>query len=174
MIIRTRTLARERAMQFLYSLESNNFESTEQNISNFWDIHRAEAIFNNKAKARWTSKIVLPNLSKPDLAARKFAERLIKGVLEKKEELDLIISKHAKNWKLNRIASVDRNILRLAIYEMHYCLDIPPIVSINEAVNIAKKYSTDESGKFVNGILDNVREEILRSARQGIDDSERK
>ena len=72
---------------------------------------------------------------------------------------------HAQNWELHRIAAVDRNILRLAIFEMLHRDDIPPVVSINEAVDIAKKFSTQDSGKFVNGILDKVRAEILRPAR---------
>ena len=76
-----------------------------------------------------------------------------------------IIKKHAKNWELHRIAAVDRNILRLAIYEMLHRDDIPPVVSINEAVDIAKKFSTQDSGKFVNGILDKVKGELMRPAR---------
>jgi transcription antitermination protein NusB len=66
---------------------------------------------------------------------------------------------------LHRIANVDRNILRLAIYEMQHREDIPPVVSINEAVEIAKKFSTEDSGRFVNGILDKVKGELLRPAR---------
>ena len=73
--------------------------------------------------------------------------------------------KHAKNWEFHRIAAVDRNIMRLAIYEMLFREDIPPIVSINEAVDIAKKFSTEDSGKFVNGILDKVRSGLMRPAR---------
>jgi len=86
-------------------------------------------------------------------------------VIERRDELDERIRKYAKNWDLKRMATVDRNIMRLAIYEMLYRLDIPPVVSINEAVDIAKRYSTDDSGKFVNGILDQVRAELLRPAR---------
>jgi N utilization substance protein B len=66
---------------------------------------------------------------------------------------------------LHRIAAVDRNILRLAIYEMLHRDDIPPVVSINEAVDIAKKFSTQDSGKFVNGILDKIKSELMRPAR---------
>ena len=71
----------------------------------------------------------------------------------------------ARTWDFHRIAAVDRNIMRLAIYEMLHRQDIPPVVSINEAVDIAKKFSTEDSGKFVNGILDKIRGEILRPAR---------
>jgi N utilization substance protein B len=94
-----------------------------------------------------------------------FAEPLIRGAIEKREELDEQICKYAENWDLKRMAAVDRNILRLAIYEMLHRDDIPPIVSINEAVDIAKKFSTHDSGKFVNGILDRVKGDLLRPAR---------
>jgi N utilization substance protein B len=71
----------------------------------------------------------------------------------------------AENWELERIAIVDRNILRMAIYEMMFRDEIPPVVSINEAVDVAKKFSTRDSGKFVNGILDRIRKELPRPAR---------
>jgi len=90
---------------------------------------------------------------------------LIRGTLEHRDECDGIITKHAKNWDLHRIATVDRNVMRLAIFEMLHRDDIPPIVSINEAVDIAKKFSTLDSGKFVNGILDKVKSELMRPAR---------
>ena len=81
------------------------------------------------------------------------------------EELDSIISKEVKNWDINRIAKVDRSILRLAIYEMFYREDIPPVVTINEAIDIAKKFSTEKSGSFVNGILDKVKTKLMRPSR---------
>ena len=87
-------------------------------------------------------------------------------MLEHRDAIDERIKKHCKNWDFHRIAAVDRNIMRLAIFEMLHREDIPPVVSINEAVDIAKKFSTEDSGKFVNGILDKVRGEILRPARQ--------
>ena len=88
-------------------------------------------------------------------------------MLEHRDAIDEKIKSHAKNWDFHRIAAVDRNIMRLAIYEMLHREDIPPVVSINEAVDIAKKFSTQDSGKFVNGILDKMRGEILRPARSG-------
>ena len=96
---------------------------------------------------------------------RLFADPLIRGALEHRDAIDEHIKKHAKNWEFHRIATVDRNIMRLAIYEMLFREDIPPIVSINEAVDIAKKFSTQDSGKFVNGILDKIRGELMRPAR---------
>jgi transcription antitermination protein NusB len=98
-------------------------------------------------------------------ATRKFAEELIRGTVEHRAEIDEKIQKYTEHWELQRIAAVDRNILRLAIFEMLYRDDIPPIVSINEAVDIAKKFSTRESGAFVNGILDRLRADLPRPAR---------
>ena len=87
------------------------------------------------------------------------------GSFAHQAELDALITKYAENWEMKRMTAVDRNIMRLAIYEMLHREDIPPIVSINEAVDIAKKFSTQDSGKFVNGILDKVRSELMRPAR---------
>ena len=96
---------------------------------------------------------------------RIFADGLITGAIQHVAESDEIIRRFTKNWEIHRLAIVDRNVLRLAIFEMLHRDDIPPVVSINEAVDIAKKFSTDQSGKFVNGILDKVKETILRPAR---------
>jgi transcription termination factor NusB len=79
-------------------------------------------------------------------------------------EIDRQIEEVAKNWQLKRMAAIDRNILRLATYELLFREDIPPLVTINEAIDIAKKFSTKNSGPFVNGILDNIR---LRAAPPG-------
>jgi len=102
----------------------------------------------------------------PDQKASDFVKGLFFGVCEKSDELDKEIIKVAENWKLNRIAIIDKNILRMAIYEISYCPDIPEVVSINEAVDIAKKYSTSDSGKFVNGILDKVKNELVQKRSQ--------
>ena len=96
---------------------------------------------------------------------RKFAEELVRGTVEHRAKIDEKIKKYTEHWELQRIAAVDRNILRLAIFEMLYRDDIPPVVSINEAVDIAKKFSTGESGAFVNGILDRLRADLTRPAR---------
>jgi N utilization substance protein B len=96
---------------------------------------------------------------------RTFAEELIRGTVEHRAEIDERIKKYTEQWELQRIAAVDRNILRLAMYEMLFRDDIPPVVSINEAVDIAKKFSTRESGAFVNGILDRLRADLPRPAR---------
>lgn len=78
------------------------------------------------------------------------------GVLHRKTDLDHHIEQHLKNWSLNRIAMVERSILRIATYEILYVEDIPVKVTINEAVELANKYGDDQSGKFVNGVLSNI------------------
>jgi N utilization substance protein B len=96
---------------------------------------------------------------------REFGEALVKGVLENQAAIDERIRKCTANYELHRIAVVDRNILRVAIYEMLFCNDVPPVVSINEAIEIAKRFGTEESGRFVNGILDRVKLDLTRPAR---------
>jgi N utilization substance protein B len=85
--------------------------------------------------------------------ARDFARELVMGAVKKQKHIDLVIGKYARGWTLDRMANMDRNILRLAIFEILYLPDIPPAVTVDEAVELAKKYSTAESGRFVNGIL---------------------
>lgn len=158
--------ARERAVQFLFQHDLNPPEDLETALGQFWESQRLAAIAEEKGKATWGEKAELPPPTTDEAAMRHFAEPLIRGALEHREEADSLIRKFCKNWDLPRIAAVDRNILRLAIYEMLHRDDIPPVVSINEAVDIAKRFSTQDSGKFVNGILDSVRGELLRPARE--------
>src|ERR1043165_60299 len=157
--------ARERAVQFLFQHDLNRPEDLDRALEQFWESQRAAAIAEDKGGATWGQRIELPPPTADEAAIRLFAEPLIRGALEHRDESDATIKKHAKNWELHRIAAVDRNILRLAIYEMLHRDDIPPVVSINEAVDIAKKFSTQDSGKFVNGILDKVKGELMRPAR---------
>lgn len=98
-------------------------------------------------------------------SARRFCDTLVQGATEHRAVIDDTIRAHAQNYELNRISVVDRNVLRVAIYEMLHCPEVPPVVSINEAIEIAKKYSTEESGRFVNGILDQIRSTLSRPAR---------
>lgn len=105
-----------------------------------------------------------------DLAAAKpevrlFAEELSKGAAGKLDELDKAISATAKNWKLTRLASVDRALLRLGAYELLYRDDIPPEVTLNECVELAKVYGSDESPGFINGVLDPLRRSHRREGR---------
>ena len=157
--------ARERAVQFLFQYDLNPPEDLQGALEHFWETQRAAAIAEDKGAATWGQPVELPPPSTDEAAVRLFADPLIRGAVEHREEADAIIKKHAKNWELHRIAAVDRNILRLAIFEMLHRDDIPPVVSINEAVDIAKKFSTQDSGKFVNGILDKVKGELMRPAR---------
>jgi N utilization substance protein B len=82
---------------------------------------------------------------------------LVKGVLENSVQIDALLNKYSKNWKISRMPVVDRNIMRVATFEFIKCSDIPPSVTINEAVEIGKKYGTRDSGSFINGVLDRIR-----------------
>ena len=129
--MRKRTRARECALQILYQLDMMK-EELDPVLSSFWELYPA-----------------------PD-EVREFAERLVRGTTEHLERIDQTIERYAENWHLTRMAAVDRNILRFATFELLFMDEVPPKVTINEAVNIAKKYSQDEAGKFVNGILDKI------------------
>lgn len=97
---------------------------------------------------------------------RIFAEQLVRGTLAHKHEIDAFIAKNAINWKIERMALIDRNILRYAVYELLYEEMIPPKVTINEALDIAKKYSTPKSSAFINGILDHIHHTITTDVEQ--------
>lgn len=157
--------ARERAVQFLFQHDLSPPENLDGALEEFWQTQRAAAIAEDKGPATWGQQQELPPPTTAEAETRLFAEPLIRGTLQHRDAIDEHIKKHVKNWELNRIAAVDRNVMRLAIYEMLHREDIPPVVSINEAVDIAKKFSTHESGKFVNGILDKIKGEIMRPAR---------
>ncbi len=135
-----RRRSREIALQFLYQYDSQRESSregldTNQQINLFWS-------------AKDTSV---------DQDVKEFATTLITGSCENMDGIDLIINKYSKNWRLSRMPTIDRNILRMAIYELAYLRNIPPPVTINEAVELAKKFGTEESGSFINGILDRIR-----------------
>ena len=157
--------ARERAVQFLFQHDLNPPEDLDRALAEFWDTQRAAAIAEEKGPATWGQQTELPPPTAEEAETRLFADPLIRGAIRNRDAIDEKIKSHAKNWDFHRIAAVDRNIMRLAIFEMLFREDIPPVVSINEAVDIAKKFSTEDSGKFVNGILDKIRGEILRPAR---------
>lgn len=141
-----RRQAREMAVQFLYL----------QDMGGAGDLPLEQEI------------AAVPNAADHPKDARPFAVELVRGVLERKKELDEKIVHYAQNWSLSRIAAVDRAILRLAIYELLFREDIPPVVSINEAIDLAKNYSTTDSGRFVNGILDRVKLELKRPLRTAV------
>jgi len=91
-----------------------------------------------------------------------FVERLVLGVSEHRKEIDRLIERYSENWRLDRMNTIDRNILRMAAFELLYCEDIPPKVTLNEAIDLGKRYGTDESGSFINGILDRIQNEVIR------------
>lgn len=93
----------------------------------------------------------------PPKKAAPFFHKIVNGVKDNKQAIDNKIEAYSNNWKIGRMSCVDRNILRIAVYEMLYCDDIPLKVSINEAIDVGKKFGTDESGAFINGILDSIR-----------------
>ena len=132
--------AREWVVQMLFELDLNPKE-TEALFEHFW----AER--------------------EPDEDARRFAEQAVADIMANREAIDGAIAKHADHWDLKRMKVIDRNVMRMGVYEILFRKDIPPVVSINEAVDIAKYFSSRESGKFVNGILDKVMRESGRPAR---------
>jgi N utilization substance protein B len=136
-----RRLGRIAAMQFFYQMDSQRNCPIEEQLKIFWSMHEQAD------------------------QARGYGEELINAMKDRIAELDAEIAKYVDNWELIRIAQVDRNILRVAIYEMKYRLDIPPIVSINEAIEIAKRFGGEQSGKFVNGVLDQYRKDLNRPSR---------
>src|SRR5215510_13591057 len=99
---------------------------------------------------------------------REFAQPLIEGMVAHLPDIDERIRRYCENYEFRRISAVDRNVLRLAIYEMLYRDDIPPVVSINEAIELAKAYGGADSGRFVNGILDRIRKDLDRPAREAV------
>lgn len=87
---------------------------------------------------------------------RPFAEEIVRGVALNREKIDEMIASASEHWRLARMSLVDRNILRIAVFEMLFCLDIPPKVSINEAIDLGKTFGSPDSGAFINGILDHI------------------
>ncbi len=138
---------REAAVQYLYQLDVNGDKSP-ADPETFW------ALRSGPGKAEVTAK------------TRTFAEQLATGVMTHRDDIDARIKKYTANYEVHRLAVVDRNILRVAIYEMLHAPDVAPVVIINEAIEIAKKFGTDKSGGFVNGILDRIQKELGRPARE--------
>lgn len=136
----SRRSVREWTVQLLFQADLNPGNQDEQ-FAAFWEDHKVP----EKARVQ--------------------VETTVRGVLAHRETIDEMISRFAENWTMKRMASIDRNVIRLGVYEMLHRSDIPPVVSINEAVDLAKYFNSAESGRFVNGILDRVRKEIDRPAR---------
>lgn len=129
----SRRLARETALQVLFQLDVNGDKSDIETVVR-----------------HWAGEFAVPEQSIP------FAQELVNGTLEHQSEIDEKLSGLSEGWGLKRMANVDRNLLRLASYEILYHPEIPGRVTLNEAIEIAKLYGSDESGKFINGILDKI------------------
>ncbi len=128
-----RRRAREYALQLLFQLDLTKNKLDEELLKEFWESNDEE----------------------PEVI--EFTHGIVRGTIEHLAEIDEIIKKAAKNWSIDRMAVVDRNILRAAAHELIYGIDIPHSVIINEAIEISRKYSTEDSSAFINGILDKIR-----------------
>ena len=133
---------RECAVQLLFELDYNP-RAIEEALADFWAERRVPA----QTKA--------------------FVEQRVRGVLTERETIDGLLERSAEHWKLKRMAGVDRNIMRLAVYEMLRCPDVPPAVAINEAVELAKHLGDTGSGRFVNGVLDRIRRDLASTGAIG-------
>jgi len=98
----------------------------------------------------------------PNAEADEFLKRLVLGVTEHCAGLDRLIEQYSENWRLDRINVIERNLLRMALFELLYCEEIPPKVTINEAIDLGKRYGSEESGSFINGLLDRIQNEVVR------------
>jgi len=133
----TRRDGREWALQIIFSLDLNTRSDLDKVFEYFFEIH-----------------------AESDEQTRGFTEAIVKGVVENRLKIDEKIEAYAEHWKIRRMGVVDRNVLRIAIYELMFCKDIPAAVVLNEAIDLAKYFSNSDSGRFVNGILDRaVREQ---------------
>jgi transcription antitermination protein NusB len=130
-----RRVARECALQMLYELDIGK-HAKDEILETFWQMNEH-----------------------PE-KVREFANRLFEGSVARMQEIDKIIQKHTMNWRLDRMAVVDRNVLRLAVFEFLSGSKTPETVVINEALEVAKKFSTQESAQFVNGILDSIKKDL--------------
>lgn len=135
---------REAAVQYLFSLDMHG-KAEEGQLETFWTLHTAKT------------------------STRVYAESLIKGVLEHQTAIDEQIRGCLVNFSFERLSTVDRNVLRMAVYELLYCPDVPPPVVLNEAIEVAKALSAGESGSFVNGVLDRLAKKLRpKSESDGI------
>jgi N utilization substance protein B len=135
-----RRTARECALQMLYQLDVGR-NSRDEILRTYWQM----------------------NEHPPKV--REFAEQLFEGTVQRLKQIDKVIQQHTKNWRLSRMAAVDRNVLRLAVFEFLSGGKTPGTVIINEALEIARKFSTQESSQFVNGILDSIKNELMNRER---------
>ncbi len=98
----------------------------------------------------------------PEEREDEFVKRIVLGVIERQQEIDRLIEERSDHWRLDRMTIIDRNILRIAIFELLHCSEVPPKVTLNEAIDLGKRYGSEESGSFINGILDRIQNEVIR------------
>ncbi len=144
-------LGRELAMQYLYLCDMSEGKDEPEAREMFWE-QAAEA---ELAEDDRTFK-----------KARIYAEKIIDGVISRLAEIDAEIAAFSEKWDISRIAAVERNIIRMAVYELKYCPDIPALVSIDEAIEIAKEFAAEKSGVFINGILNGVKDALPADTKQ--------
>ena len=137
---------REAAIQFLFQADLNDTPAAELAVG-FWKMREDETQNASAAKVKV------------------FADELIAGVAAHREEIDQRITACLVNFELGRLAAVDRNVLRVAIFELLYSPEVAPVIIINEAIEVAKKFGTEKSGGFINGVLDRIKNEIGRPSR---------
>jgi len=161
----TRRQGREWALQMLFQADMNPGMDLDMAIPKFWRQQwtckvedAAEKLIELKVKE---SKPVEDRVAQPKI--REFTEKLVRGVVGHLAEIDDKLVSYTKSWPLHRMGSVERNVLRLAFYEMLYCADVPPAVVLNEAIDLAKYFSNAEAGRFVNGVLDRLNKELNRT-----------
>ena len=148
-------LGRELAMQYLYlrdmTPETDSADDLEQARAMFWE--QAE-------NSELTSE------DRVFKKAKNYAEKIIDGVLFYMKEIDDVLESFSEKWDIKRMAAVDRNIIRIAVFELKYCPEIPVLVSIDEAIEISKSYATEKSGVFINGILNGVKDSLPPDAKE--------
>ncbi len=162
----TRRQGREWALQMLFQSDLNPGMDIDVTIPKFW---RQQWTCQMEEAERLEEAVAEGQQSKPvedrvaPLKIRLFTEKLVRGVLGHIDEIDAKLCSYTQNWPLHRMGSVERNVLRLAFYEMMYCTDVPPAVVLNEAIDLAKYFSNADAGRFVNGVLDRLNKELKRT-----------
>ncbi len=157
----TRRQGREWALQMLFQADMNPGLDLDMSIPKFWRQQytcKVEEAEKRDEELPESNKPVEDRVASPKI--REFTEKLVRGVQGHLAEIDAKLVAYTLNWPLHRMGSVERNVLRLAFYELLYCSDVPPAVVLNEAIDLAKYFSNTDSGRFVNGILDRLNKEL--------------
>lgn len=157
----TRRQGREWALQLLFQVDLNPGQDIDEVIAKFW--RQQFSCLEEDAERRAQS--LPPSKQSPEdrvapANIRNFTEELVRGVFIHLDDLDARLTDCIKNWSLHRMGSVERNVLRLALYELLHRPEVPPAVVLNEAIDLAKYFSSSSSGRFVNGVLDKFKREL--------------